>query len=653
MALISIMKNWGGNCVKSSLISGGMALAAMILVPQLLVASPQTAPGQEVKKSKTQSAETKTAEKTPEAAKLSPAQQAEQQKILERVTHDIKYLASDEMAGRQPGTPGIKLAEDFIVEEYKKAGLKPLENGTYFQEMEVGNVTKLKSESVEFVLSGPNGVVVQPELGKDWQVLSARRGFSLDQELVFVGYGITAEEHNFNEYAGIDVKDKIVVLIRMEPQGADPKSVFDGAEASRHGSGRAKAVAARQAGAAGVLMVNDAATATDDEHDELIPSDRFGTMSLPFAHIKRSLFNELLKTSPLHTATGKPLNSLTEIEALIDENLEPVSQVMTGWKAKLEADFESSGVKTYNIVGVIEGEGPNADETIIIGGHYDHLGDGAYGPRAGGRREIHNGADDNATGTAAVIELARRFNARDKKPGRRMVFICFTAEEMGLLGAFHYCENPIYPLEKTAAMMNFDMIGWLRNDELTLFNWNTSAQLNPIFNAANEGMGLDLEKPASGFAGSDHLPFNQKGVPNMFIHTGLTDVYHTPEDDFEAINCAGAVRVIDYSERVLDGLANLETMPKFGTPKPFRLGAMLSDENEIVKIDSVTSNSVAAKAGLKDGDILLEIQGEPITSRRAVTRIIRRDQGKSVKMKLKRGDVEIVLNVDLKSGEEE
>ena len=139
----------------------------------------------------------------------------------------------------------------------------------------------------------------------------------------------------------------------------------------------------------------------------------------------------------------------------------------------------------------------------------------------------------------------------------------------------------------------------------------------------------------------------------MFIHTGLTDVYHTPEDDFEAINCAGAVRVIDYSERVLDGLANLETMPKFGTPKPFRLGAMLSDENEIVKIDSVTSNSVAAKAGLKDGDILLEIQGEPITSRRAVTRIIRRDQGKSVKMKLKRGDVEIVLNVDLKSGEEE
>lgn len=635
-----------------------VAVAGLTLAPQTLVANPQSAPGKEADNSKTQTPETqtpetKTAEKTTVVAELSPAQQAEQQKILDRVTHDIKYLASDEMAGRQPGTPGIKLAEDFIVEEYKKAGLKPLENGTYFQEMEVGNVSKLKSDSVKLVLSGPNGIVLHPEIGKDWQALTSRRGFKVDQDLVFVGYGITAEEHNFDEYKGIDVKDKIVVLIRMEPQGTDPKSVFDGAEASRHASGRAKAIAAKQAGAAAVLMVNDAGTATDDEHDELIPSDRFGTMSIPFAQIKRSLFNELLKTSPIHTATGKPLNSLSEIEALIDENLEPLSQVMTGWKAQLEADFESSGVKTYNIVGVIEGEGPHADESIIIGAHYDHLGDGAYGSRAGGRREIHNGADDNATGTAAVIELARRFNARDKKPGRRMVFICFTAEEMGLLGAFHYCDYPIYPLEKTAAMMNFDMIGWLRNDELTLFNWNTSAQLDPIFDAANVGIGLELEKPVNGFGGSDHLPFNQKGVPNMFIHTGLTDVYHTPEDDFEAINCAGAVRVIDYSERVLDGLANLEKMPKFGTPKPFRLGAMLSDENEVVKIESVTSNSAAAKAGLKNGDILMEIEGEAITTRRAVTRIIRRDQGKTVKIKLKRDDVEIVLNVELKTGEDE
>lgn len=658
MALNSIKQNWVGNSVARLLMSSVVAVAGMMLAPPTLLATPQSAPAQEADKSKAQTPETqtpeaKTAEKATVVAELSPAQQAEQQKILDRVTHDIKYLASDEMAGRQPGTPGIKLAEDFIVEEYKKAGLKPLENGSYFQEMEVGNVSKLKTDSVKLVLSGPNDIVLHPELGKDWQALTSRRGFKVDQDLVFVGYGITAEEHNFDEYKGIDVKDKIVVLIRMEPQGADAKSVFDGAEASRHASGRAKAIAAKQAGAAAVLMVNDAATATDDEHDELIPSDRFGTMSIPFAQIKRSLFNELLKTAPLHTATGKPLNSLAEIEALIDENLEPVSQVMTGWKAQLEADFESSGVKTYNIVGVIEGEGPNADESIVIGAHYDHLGDGAYGSRAGGRREIHNGADDNATGTAAVIELARRFNARDKKPGRRMVFICFTAEEMGLLGAFHYCENPIYPLEKTAAMMNFDMIGWLRNDELTLFNWNTSAQLDPIFDAANVGIGLELEKPINGFGGSDHLPFNQKGVPNMFIHTGLTDVYHTPEDDFAAINCAGAVRVIDYSERVLDGLATLEKMPKFGTPKPFRLGAMLSDENEVVKIESVTSNSAAAKAGLKNGDILMEIEGEAITTRRAVTRIIRRDQGKTVKMKLKRDDVEIVLNIELKTGEDE
>ncbi len=589
----------------------------------------------------------------PESSETSEALSEPQQAALKQVTFDIKYLSSDEMAGRQPGTPGIKLAEDYIVAEYKKAGLKPLENGTYLQEFEVGKSRTVDPEKTSLVLKGPNDSELKLKDGEDYRQLTGRDDFELDSELVFVGYGISADEHNYLEYDGVDVKDKIVVLIRREPQAEDSDSVFNGDKTSRHSYARSKITAARRAGAAGILMVNDGLTATDAERDALVTSDQFGSTSLPFAQVKRSVMDEILEQSPLTSPTGMKLKSLQEVEDLIDSNLEPLSQVIPGWTASFNAGFDENAILTSNIIGIIEGEGPNADETIVIGAHYDHLGDGAYGSRAGGRREIHNGADDNATGTAAVIELARRFNRRSEKPGRRLVFICFTAEEMGLLGAYHYVQDPTYPLEKTAAMINFDMIGWLRDDELTLYGWNSSPQLAPVFDAANEGIGLELNKPTSGFGGSDHLPFNEQRIPNTFIHTGINAVYHTPEDDFEAINCEGALRVIDYSENVVAGLASLETKPKFGTPKRFRLGVMLDEEDDVVTIAGVTSNSVAEKSGLKVGDVILEVDGKKLTKRREMTRIIRRDRGKTIQMKLKRDDAEILLNVELNDEEDE
>lgn len=573
---------------------------------------------------------------------------------LKRVTYDIEYMSSDAMGGRKPGTPGIKLCEDFLVAEYKKIGLKPLENGTYLQEFGVGGTRIVLEDKTELTLTGPNGAELKLELGKDYQQLTARRGFDLDAELVFVGYGIKADEHNYNEYANVDVEGKIVVLIRMEPQVDDPDSVFDGEETSRHSSGRGKITAARNARAAGIIMVNDQKM-SNEERDELIQSDRFASTSLPFAHIKRSVFNEILQASPLISPLGKSLDNLNAIENLIDENLEPLSQPVDGWSASFKSDFERKQILTNNVIGIIEGEGPNADETIIIGGHYDHLGmGGGASSRAAGRIEIHNGADDNATGTAAILELARRFKQRNEKPGRRLVFICFSGEEMGLLGASHYVQNPIYPIEKTAVMINFDMIGWLRDEQLTLYNWNTSPQFNAIFDSANEGFGFELVKPTNRFGGSDHLPFNAAGVPNMFIHTGTNPVYHTPEDDFEAINCEGALRVIDYSERVVDRLASLEKRPSFGTPRPFRLGVMIDrDEDDgQVKIVGVTSGSVAERSGIQKGDIVLEVDGTKLAKRRDLTKIVRRDRGKTVQLKIKRGDAELVLEVVLKSSDE-
>ena len=567
---------------------------------------------------------------------------------LKRVTHDIEYMASDEMGGRKPGTPGIKLCEEFLVEEYKKAGLKPLEDGTYFQELEVGGTRKVLADASKLVFTGPNDQSIELEFGKDYQQLLGLRKFDLNAEVVFVGYGISAaEDHNYDDYADVDVEGKIVVLIRREPQNTDPESVFDGEDLSRHASGRRKTIAARRAKAAGILMVNDGPT-TETEGDELMQSSRFGSNSIPFAHIKRASLDKLLKVSPIVSPLGKKLDNVADVEKLIDSNLEPLSQSLGEWKAEFKSEFELKQIKTNNIIGIIEGEGPHADETIVIGAHYDHLGMGGPGSRAGGRREIHNGADDNATGTAAILELARRFNQRDKKPGRRLVFICFTAEEMGLLGARYYVENPIYPIENTVAMVNFDMIGWLRDNTLTLYNWSTSPQFNEIFANANEGIDFELKKPTMNFGGSDHLPFNAREVPNMFIHTGTNSVYHTPEDDFEAINCEGALKVIDYSESVVSQLAELDERPSFGAPKPFRLGVMIEQADDGLLVSGVTSDSVAERAGILKGDIILEADGEEMKARRNLTRKIQSKVGSTMKLKLKRDDTEMNLNVTLK-----
>ncbi|MEM7784294.1 MAG: M20/M25/M40 family metallo-hydrolase [Planctomycetota bacterium] len=570
----------------------------------------------------------------------------QESKRLERVTYDIKYMSSDEMGGRQPGTPGIQLCEDYLIAEYKKAGLKPLADGTYLQSLEVGGKREIVKDSTKLILTGPNDTKLDLKLGENYQQLLGLRNFDLDTEVVFVGYGISADEHNYDEYQDLDVEGKLVVLIRREPQADDPESVFDGAETSRHASGRRKVIAARRAKAAGILMINDSGTA-EEEGDELIQTDRFGANSLPFAHIKRSVFNEMLKLSPVVSPLGDKLESVSAIEKLIDKNLEPLSQPLSGWKADFESEFEVNRIKTNNVVGIIEGEGPNANETIVIGGHYDHLGMGGRGSRAAGRREIHNGADDNATGTAAILELARRFAASDKKPGRRLVFIAFTAEEMGLLGAQHYVNNPIFPLEDTVAMINFDMIGWLRDNKLTLFNWSTSPVFSDVFDKANEGIDFELNKPTMAFGGSDHLPFNQRQVPNMFIHTGTNPVYHTPEDDFEAINCPGALKVIDFSEKVVDQLASMEERPTYGAPKPFRIGVQIEDAEGGLRVTGVNEDSIAAKGGLQEGDIILEAGGEAMTARRNLQKNIQKFKGKIMTFKLKRDDAEIQLNLKL------
>jgi sulfur carrier protein ThiS len=570
---------------------------------------------------------------------------------LARVTADIKYLASDELVGRLPGTPEMVLAENYIIDDFRRIGLKSaVADGSYKQTFSVGESRILNREATRLVLTGPSGET-SLTLDEDFKPQTSPADIDVSGGLVFVGYGIRSDELNYNEYRDVDVNGKVVVVFRMEPQQADPESVFDGAENSRYAFIQAKVAAAREAGAEAILFVNDGVTASDDERDTLADYELFAqaTGSMPFFHVKRKQLDRILASTPLIRGTGEKIESLAAAEAAIDKSLEPLSQELAGWSVSLKASYTTSATLTNNIVGVIDGEGPFAEETIVIGAHYDHLGMGAFGSRSG-PGEIHNGADDNATGTASVMELARRFVQRDKKPARRIVFICFSAEEMGLLGAVHYCNEPLYPLENTVAMINFDMTGWLRDNKLTVYSWETSPQFEPALDKANT-FGLDLQKPSGGFAGSDHLIFLQRNIPVMFLHTGLTSTYHTPEDDFESINLEGVALVVDFTEKLVDELAALPTRPVFGPVQRPRLGVVLIENADgNVSIEEVRAGGLAAESGFQAGDVILAIDGEPVPRRRAVNQIMNRSAGKTLKFKLRRGEAEIEIDVAVPEG---
>lgn len=541
---------------------------------------------------------------------------------MKRIGEVVKYLSSDELEGRGVETEGIEKAAKLILDEYQELGLKPgMPDGGFRQAFDIVTGPVRVSDATKLVINSGDETR-ELEVRKEYQPLQRGGSGSSSAELVFVGYGISSAEDKYDDYADIDVAGRILVMIRREPQQGKVDGAFQGTETSRHSYIATKVELAMKNKAAAILMVNDPHSVSDPSRDELTSPGGFDTASagIPFAHVKQSVINDLLKTSPVVVGNGdaaKKLSTLADIAAHIDETMTPVSQAMTGITAEIVTEFKSEAVTAYNLIGVIEGEGDLADETIVIGGHYDHIGLGGYGSRARERKgEVHNGADDNATGTAAVLEMARRV-AAGPKPKRTVVFICFSGEERGLLGSKHYVREPVFPLQNTVAMLNFDMIGTLRNNNVEVNGIGTAAEFAKIVDEVDEESPLTTKRIDSPFAGSDHLPFYQNGIPVMFCFTGITPRYHTPDDDFETINVEGVVSVIDFTEGMMRRIDALPARPTFQgrasrRQRPSRvpyLGVVpnmgIDQEEEGIPLQDVRRDGPAAAAGLKTGDHLL------------------------------------------------
>ncbi|MCA9015835.1 MAG: M28 family peptidase, partial [Planctomycetaceae bacterium] len=422
---------------------------------------------------------------TPAKTAIAEAKTGPDSVIGKRMLEAIKYLASDELEGRGVDTRGINLAAEYIEKEFKAAGLNvKAVNDSAFQKFTINTGSKLGPTN-ELQLAGPDGESIPLVYDKDFRSCSFGGSGKFDAELVFCGYGIDANDVKYSDYAGVDVKDKVVIIMRRTPQQGDKTSPFAGAHGiSRYAALRYKVSTAFGKGAKAILFVNDhysteenkkeAKELEQDAVEELITATenwektKDGKQAEADRELKKALhsvqqtrkrlkegnFDELMnfgyagssegrsipiaqitieKCNQLFKDAGKP--TLQELESQIDADLKPESFALPQWKAQGEISVEQVRTEIKNVIGVLEGKGPHADETIVIGAHYDHVGYGGEGSLAPGSTDVHNGADDNASGTVALIELARKLAARKTPLPRRLVFIAFTGEERGLIGS--------------------------------------------------------------------------------------------------------------------------------------------------------------------------------------------------------------------------
>ncbi len=448
----------------------------------------------------------------------------------------IDYLASDSLKGRDTPSPELDSAAKFISLHFESAGLRPL-NGSYFQKVKMGYI-RLGKENFLKIRKGKEEAAFK--LKDEFTPFEITADKEASAAVVFAGYGIDAPEYNYNDYENLDVKGKIVFVLRHEPGENDPASIFKGKELTKYSSVLEKTETAIKHGAIGVLICQDPLN-----HKLLTPRG-FPWPSLskfiPDKALPLSLLLDEKDKVPVVQVGEEVINylfgstdKLRDIQAGIDKNLKPSSFAIDGASATLKTSTELQDESADNVIGFIEGTDPVLkDEVLVIGAHYDHIG--IKKNHAANEDYIFNGADDNASGTTALMEVADAFSANNLGPRRSILFIAFCGEEKGLFGSRYYVEYPLFPLSKTVAMLNIDMVGRNSIDSLSIFGAAAFPKITEIVKDKNSETGFNLVFDPVLNGGSDHMSFTRKKIPALFFHSGIHQDLHQVSDEVRFIN---------------------------------------------------------------------------------------------------------------------
>ena len=568
----------------------------------------------------------------------------------QRYGNDVKALSSPNMEGRGAGTKGIARAARLLESRYKHLGLKPAGTNSYLQPFTVITGARIQGDNHLTVETGTGKQELK--VNQDYVPFSFSSSGSMNGQLVFAGYGASAEEFQYDDYAGIDVKDKIVVMLRYEPEGFAAKSGHAGL--TQHSQLVTKAINARNHGAKAMILING--KLGDSEEDLLT---RFGTVSGPedvgivFVQVKNAVAEEWFREA------GK---SLSETQKQMNESSKPDSFAFPeNLRLAMNVGIESTRATVNNVLAYLPGK---TDEYVVIGAHYDHLGRGNVDSLAPSQiGQIHPGADDNASGTAGVLELARLLAPMRGQLQRGILFASFAGEELGLLGSAHWVKEPTLPLDKCAAMLNMDMIGRIKDKKVFVGGVGTGSTFKTLLEQAAAKSDLKLEYSASGYAASDHTSFVSRKVPVLFFFSGLHSDYHKPSDTWDKINSGDAADLLNLVASVGLQLANAPDRPTYVTvvedkPVTARGGGgygpyfgSIPDFGQVengVRFSDVRPGSPAAKAGLQAGDILVQFGDKTIKNLYDFTDVLRRSKvGDVVEVKVLRDGKPVTAKVKL------
>lgn len=551
----------------------------------------------------------------------------------QRYLDHVKFLASPELKGRATGSPEIGKAAKYIAGHFAEFGLVPPGSTKgYLQPYKITIASKLGSKNQAAVTV--QGKRRSLKLNDDFSTFYFSGSGKASGGVIFAGYGITAPEYNYDDYAGLDVKDKIVLVLRREPQEKDAQSKWQGVGMTSHAAFESKVVNAKQHGARALLLINNTISNPSEAND----LQGFTRMSgpedagIPFVQLKAAVADAWF---------GAAGRTLKEIVEGIDGDLKPRSFAFPDTvRIDLQTDVQRVIREAHNVVGFWPGE---TDEYLIVGAHYDHLGLGeAFSLAPSEIGQVHHGADDNASGTAGVIELARLVTSQGKRK-RGVLFMTFSGEELGLIGSSHYANHPLLPVAKAVTMINMDMIGRAKDGRLIIGGAATGSTLKELLDGLtpkHPDLKVDLTEP-SGIGGSDHSSFTAKQIPALFFFSGLHADYHKPSDTWDRIDVPNSQRVLALVADTLTSLADAPQRPTFQKLPPPASSAQsgsgggsgygpyfgsipdMASQERGVKFADIRAGSPAAKAGLLAGDIMVEFDGKKVDNLYDYTYVLR------------------------------